>query len=92
MRKIFKYKINPIAFDNKYVIPMPDGAEILSAQRQGGGDDIYIWAIVDEKNPLEDREVIVFGTGMEIPLDLNLRFINTVQIGWLVFHVFEALE
>ena len=81
---IWKYLLTPDG-----AIEMPLGAIVLSAGIQG--DDIFIWAIV---NPSETKRVIkrfiTPGTGMEWE-NTSARFINTVFLGRLVFHIFEVL-
>ena len=82
--KIFKY---PIGDD--YSI-MPVGAQILSAQEQGG--ILTLWAIVDDDVlEHEQRRIIVLGTGFDVPHYLSKdNFISTVQAhDGLVWHIFE---
>jgi hypothetical protein len=86
MQRIFKYTINP----NKLFYNMPEGAKILTAHEQNG--DICVWAEVDsEQLKMEQREILVFGTGHSIP-DEPRRYIGTafLENGGLVFHVYEG--
>lgn len=68
---------------------MPKGSVILSAQEQGG--TVRLWALVDPKQPDEERTFGVFGTGEPIP-NGAWAFVGTVQQmgGLLVWHVLEA--
>ena len=93
--KIYKYRIDE---SRNSSIQLPEGAQILSAGVQDAR--IFIWAIVDESRDLEERKFCVFGTGWELPEDINNRkkwvFIDRVawDLAWdlLVFHVFELIE
>lgn len=89
MKTIYKYVLNAQQPD---IIELPVGAQILSARSQTG-EDICIWALVefDHFLQVEQRRIWTFGTGHEIPTDLNLKHIDTVLLykGGLVFHVFE---
>lgn len=87
MQTIYKYKVE--ATDLPSVI-MPVYADILSARAIG--DEIYVWATVDDTHPTIARQLAVYGTGHKIDENLNLRFIDTVIMydGKLVFHVFEV--
>lgn len=74
-------------------LSMPKGAEILSVQNQN--DTIHLWALVDLPEPeSESRRFVIIGTGQEHVKSkfINLNFLATVQIGILVWHVFEELE
>lgn len=85
MQVIWKY---PIQVTDAQIIMMPKGAEILSANNQGG--NLCIWAKVSQQAgvPLEARKIRIYGTGH--PHDIiSGRFINTVLIAFYVWHVFE---
>lgn len=81
----------------KYPIPrtgaataMPKGAKILHFDVQA--DSFCVWALVDPDQPLEDRLLIVVGTGHDLPaVTSELVFINSTLShgGKLVFHCFE---
>jgi hypothetical protein len=73
-------------------ISMPKGAEILSVQNQNG--NIAIWALVIPSNEPEQRCFEIYGTGHPMHCDMGIErnFIGTVQIGGLVFHVFERVN
>lgn len=68
------------------VVPMPDGAHILSAQMQD--DKICIWANVEPNRSNRGRVVHVVGTGWD--LDHSGLYVGTVQAGPLVWHVFDG--
>jgi hypothetical protein len=69
-------------------VPMTPGAKILSAQMQH--DKIVLWALVVGGNQLITRVIYVVGTGEDLGWDPEgWRYVNTVQDGSLVWHVFE---
>lgn len=84
---IYKYILRATG---EQTVLMPVGARILSAGNQF--DEVFIWALCDPEKPLEGREVYVFGTGWEMPDNIQTRsFIGTVisDGGNYVWHVFE---
>lgn len=85
-QSIWKYPLEVII--DKQTVFMPAGAQILSVENQHGR--LCIWAIVDTSADLEDREIIVMGTGGPVPLG-ELDHIGTAIMGSLVWHVAEML-
>jgi hypothetical protein len=74
---------------------MPQGAEILTAQYQGG--IICLWARVDPDKSKEPRRFQIYGTGHEISAGPILRYVATVQTSGellpsLVWHIFEVMR
>lgn len=87
-KRIFKYPLEVISDDQH--INMPTDAEILDIQNQDGS--IVLWALVNPEPALYDcRRFRIFATGQEIPFNLNLKYIGTVQTDSLVWHVFERV-
>lgn len=87
-KTIYKYEIS---IKDTTFIDMHIGAEILTVQPQG--DSVFIWAIVAPTNKMEYRSFVVYETGYPMR-DANHKYIGTFQIdlGTLVFHLFELLE
>lgn len=89
MKKIFKYPVNIV---DRQEIEMPEGAEILTVQNQGGV--ICLWAIVDPEKEKLTRTIRIIGTGHDIADGEaeTLIYIGTVQTngGAFVWHIFEA--
>lgn len=86
MLKIWKFTLDPYNLN----VDMPQGAKILTAREQG--DNICIWAEVDQNAIYEKRFFEVFGTGDVLPTDMATRkYIGTalLQGGGLVFHIYE---
>jgi hypothetical protein len=83
MKTIFKYKLETTGIQT---ISMPIGAGIVHTALQG--ENICIWAIVNDGNDLEMRIFHIFGTGHPITGG-DLKYISTVHVGALVFHIFE---
>ena len=89
MQTIWKF---PIYVIDSQPVKMPKGAEILTVQLQG--DQIYLWAMVDDGAKPETRIIEVFGTGNPIPVNMgtNRTFIGTFQSPPCVWHVFERTQ
>lgn len=83
MNQIWKFTLRR---DEKQFILIPMGAEFLTAQIRN--NDIYLWAIVNPKNPTSTRCIKVFGTGQEFS-NKNIIYIATVQEPPFVWHIFE---
>ena len=87
-QRIWKYELTP---GRDTTLMMPRGARTLSAGVQG--EALVIWAMVDPQATPEQRSFRVFPTGVTITEDDwqhgPSAFIATVQMGALVFHVFE---
>lgn len=86
MKTIFKYQLS---ITDTQIIKMPKGADPFTAQFQG--DDLCVWAAVESDAELEDREFRIFGTGAPLDLSGVFRFLNTVQQGPLVWHIFTKV-
>lgn len=72
-------------------ITIPADAEILTAREQG--IDICIWFRCDPTNPAKRRSVIaICGTGHAAPSADESKYLGTVILGALVFHVFERIS
>ena len=86
MKTIYKYEM-PIV--DTFCLSLPKDAQILTFQNQRG--EPCIWVEVKTENSLEERTFRVFGTGHEIPENLHLTFIGTIQQETLrlVWHLFE---
>lgn len=74
----------------KQDIPLPYGAEVLTAKEQYGR--ICIWYKCEPDAAMEDRTFIIMGTGETLP-DFEMRYIDTVSLnaGGINFmcHVYE---
>jgi len=82
-KRIYKFEVRE---DGKTHIQR--GAQILKAEVQGDG--IYLWALVDPTRPLEKHYFNIFGTGQELPPDIEEhRYIDTVFQGPFVWHIFQ---
>ena len=82
----YKYHIK---VQSTNVVTMPKGAQILTCQEQG--NKLTLWAIVDPNEAqMQERIISVYGTGHPTERDLQVSdWIATVQIEFLVWHVFE---
>jgi hypothetical protein len=82
MKQIYKYQII------HGTVLMPKGAKILTAQIQD--DKPVMWALVDTSQPMKPRNFEVMYTGQNFD-DTGLKYIQTVQDGPLVLHIFERI-
>jgi len=97
-KTIWKFKLEPseLNYNNQITITMPHETNILTIA--GQGDDICLWAEVDNRMsaPTTGRTFEVFGTGHTIPCDTGIerKYLGTAIIynGKLVFHVYERLN
>ena len=80
-KTICKYKLDP---DKEFYI-LPQRSKILSAGVQGQA--IYIWALVNPERPEGVAQIRVVGTGHNVDVG-GLTFIDTVFLGWMVWHIF----
>lgn len=89
--KIWKTPLN-VAFEQE--IQLPRGAQILSVQTQGDGETPHLWSLVNPENPMRPRVIRMYGTGNELPGDIQqCMFLGTFQQdgGAWVWHAFELL-
>jgi hypothetical protein len=86
MKRIHKYRLN---ITDVQTLHLSKGAQILSVQEQSGG--LCLWVLVDLDKDLEPREIHIIRTGHPVP-DVPLTFICTAQLGWFVWHIFEAVK
>lgn len=91
MTTIWKF---PLKVADRQTVKMPLPAMVRSVQAQG--DQVCLWAEVAPDLAKCDIEIIIVGTGHEIP-DIesgHLRYISTFQMhsGALVFHAYEVVH
>ncbi len=82
--RIWKF---PLELADVQEVEMPSGAQLLSVDSQQG--TLCLWAMVDLDSGTKERHVIdILGTGN--PIESHHRsFIGTVQMGTLVWHIFQ---
>ncbi len=87
--KIFKYELD---IDDLVLLPLPQGAQILTVQIQG--PLICLWAIVDPKAKVCQRRLLWRGTGHELGEAERGAYVGTVLArgGSLVLHLFDLGE
>lgn len=81
------WKVN-LAVADQQLVHLPEGAEVLSVQVQGGVPTV--WFKCDTEREPVGRTFFMYGTGHQLPEEPG-RFIGTFQLhgGALVFHLFE---
>ena len=80
---IYKY---PLKVVPKQLIVIQEDWLPLSLQIQN--DIPILWALIDPANPIENREIIMVGTGTSFNLNDDIIHLGTVQIGRYVWHYF----
>lgn len=94
MLSVFKYPLTP-GFNT---LQLPVGSKILHIHHQTLELDshLMLWALVNPKVPIEDREFYVAMTGEDIEVREGclLEYIGTAHMfgGKLVVHAFEITE
>ena len=87
MRSIFKYQLSTTLMKLQ-TVRMPVGADVLTAQAQK--HVLTLWALSGTSpDILQDRKFRVVPTGVEY--EKPGSYLSTVQMGELVFHVFEEV-
>ena len=81
MKTVYKYKIG------SGELQLPYGAKVLTAAMQG--NEICLWAEVDDEAVPEHRTFYVYGTGHIVPEDSC--YVATVFDGAFVWHVYEVV-
>lgn len=92
MNIIYKFQI-PIEYF--FEIEMPQYSKIVGFQLQN--ENPIIWTVCDADLILVKRKFMLIGTGIEIPEDINVDFIDyigTIQMNdaKLVWHLFDLHE
>lgn len=68
MEVIYKYELE---ITDSQILQMHGIPRFLSVQEQNG--KLVVWAIIDTNNGINGREILIVGTGNEIPNYYNLR-------------------
>jgi len=89
MNYIYKYQLK---VTNVQSIEMPSDAEILTVQNQN--DIVTLWAKIDSNNTIvAERTIVIIGTGHPFKNVMGRfnKYIGTVMVGSLVWHVHENI-
>lgn len=86
MNTIHKYEI-PLT-GTTVLIPMPEGAEIIRFAPQGSQMTLYVWALVNTTAAARPRELVIVGTGQQIPA--ASRHVASCEAGPYIWHLFEG--
>ena len=92
MTTIYKYELE-LTPNTEQVLRLPRNAPVLSVGKQN--DELYVWAKVNTEEVNIPRKFIVAWTGKELPESIAAKhssavFYGTVQIDYLVYHIFEV--
>ncbi len=82
---IFKYRIP----NGGGEVSMPEGARCLKLAMLVDG--LYVWALVDPAQPVRARKFSVIGTGQDFEMSMWHVYLDTVEEGPFIWHVFEVL-
>ena len=86
MKTIYKYKLELVDWQT---IRIHEDAENLCVQLQDGEPVLY--AIVDTREALEDREIIMYGTGH--PMGSAGTYLGTIQEeNYFTWHYFQVRQ
>ena len=85
MKQVWKFQLSGYSS----VVQMPSGAEILHVDHQGG-DEIFVWAMVDPTRPKGDRLFEAVGTGQWTHYRAAEHLATVTMPSGMVWHVFEA--
>jgi len=87
MKTIYKY---PLGMVDSQIVILPIYSKILTVQLQK--DQPMLWAIIDTNEFKETEHIIeIYGTGHGMN-KLKRKYISTIQLGSLIFHVFERIQ
>lgn len=83
---IYKYRCR--VRDGAFCIELPETAQVLSVQLQGGVP--HLWVILSPREPNVNRWFRWYGTGERIEVREGPAYVGTVQIDSFVWHLFEV--
>lgn len=92
------FKIISIIFplEEKFSVVMPEGAKILSLQKNELTNNPSIWILGDEQNKQTERHFQVFRDNQPIrfEVDVEAKYVGTYQYqrGQVVAHFFEIIK
>ena len=87
MRIIFQFELRLLC---KQTYTMPEGSKMLSIQLRN--TRLFLWTEVDQNRNSEQVTIHSFATNEEIPLNLKLEHISTVQMGYNVWHFYKEIN
>lgn len=89
---IHKFELNAYLVNQPQTIKMPFGSRVLYAGIQTHFGQrkchLYVWAEVNTANDMDPREFYIAYTGNEFPDREKWQYINTVQFGGYVLHIY----
>lgn len=106
MKTIHRYALSfPRSNNNRlqFTMVLPKDARILHIAMRMDNEYPMMWAVVDTDSEIEYRELVVIGTGVELPEDKFYTYLGTVQMviadnltggrqKFFVWHYFEITE
>lgn len=86
MKTIWKYELKP--GENRIELPL----HYVPLDVQVQSEKPVFWCLVDTNNDKITSIFHVFGTGESINENINLKYIGTFQLDWMVWHLFEETK
>lgn len=88
MLTVHKY---PVEVNDRIVIGVPMGAQLLSVQMQYGFPTF--WFLVDTEEPVVQKVYLMYGTGHEVQSNTGKHVESVQELGGkLVWHIFEEAK
>lgn len=85
MKTVYKY---PLQITSYQKVGMHQHAQVLHVGAQG--NQLFLWALIEDQLPGQERHIRIYGTGHEIDQSMVLNHLGTVQMpDGCVWHVFE---
>ena len=85
MQIIYKYKLTGM----KTTLRLPKQSVFLNAAIDPSNELVVYVKQLKEYYEIEDRNIVMYGTGWEIPEDKMLNYISTVKQDICMWHIFE---
>jgi len=84
-RKVYKYKIDLNAYQQKTVVVAPDPQRVTLFAAQGSV--LFVWVEVFQDRPEKAAEFVVYATGQEI--EEGDSWVGSCQAGAFVWHLYQ---
>ena len=90
MKTIHKFELEMTAKPKPQDLALPLGAVILSSQLQN--NKVCFWALIDDDEPKVAAKFFLAETGQPFPKYDMVDFVDTIQVGRWVAHLFRVLK
>jgi hypothetical protein len=91
--KVYKYPINDALYAGKAVMVDAPGASYICHAGVDPSGDLCVWVLVSPGEwPTAKLRAAVYGTGQDIPDDLDMAHLTSYVSGPYVWHVFGDID